>query len=57
MTILNIPDTKNQAQTLESLIEALDERGCLVFQVLLGQQAMALLSKDHVQKVTKGLKQ
>jgi hypothetical protein len=32
--------------TLEALIEGLDQRGILVFQVLLGQQAMKLLSKD-----------
>lgn len=39
--------------TLEKLIEGLDERGCLVLQVLMGQQAMALLSKKHVTDVTK----
>lgn len=39
--------------TLESLIEGLDERGMLVLQVLLGQQAMSLLSKDKIKEVTK----
>lgn len=39
--------------TLEGLIDNLDERGLLVLQVLLGQQAMKLLSKKHVDKVTK----
>lgn len=39
--------------TLEKLIEGLDERGCLVLQVLLGQQCMHLLSKKHVDTVTK----
>ena len=32
--------------TLESLIEDLDSRGLLVLQVLLGQQAMKILSED-----------
>lgn len=36
--------------TLEGLIEKLDQRGLLVFQVLLGQQAMSLLSKDYADK-------
>jgi len=39
--------------TLEQLIEDLDERGILVVQVLLGQQAMKLLAKKHVDAVTK----
>lgn len=42
-----------QANTLESLIEELDPRGMLVLQVLLGQQAMKLLSDKHVKEVTK----
>lgn len=32
--------------TLESLIEDLDQRGLLVLQILLGQQAMKLLTED-----------
>ncbi len=42
-----------QANTLEGLIEGLDQRGLLVLQVLLGQQAMKLLSDKHVKEVTK----
>lgn len=38
--------------TLESLIEDLDQRGLLVFLVLLGQQAMKILSEEHSSKVT-----
>ena len=39
--------------TVERLIEDLDQRGLLVFLVLLGQQAMKLLSEEHISKVTK----
>jgi hypothetical protein len=39
--------------TLETLINDLDQRGLLVLQVLLGQQAMKLLSEKHITKVTK----
>ena len=39
--------------TLEQLIDNLDDRGLLVVQVLLGQQSMKLLSKKHVDQVTK----
>lgn len=42
-----------QANTLEGLIEGLDQRGLLVLQVLLGQQAMKLLSEQHTKEVTK----
>lgn len=42
-----------QANTLEALIEGLDQRGCLVLQVLLGQRAMQLLSQKHIETVTK----
>jgi hypothetical protein len=41
---------KSDPYTLEKLIEGLDERGMLVLQVLLGQQAMQLLSDEHVKK-------
>jgi hypothetical protein len=34
--------------TLESLIEDLDSRGLLVLQILLGQQAMKILTEDKV---------
>lgn len=40
-------------QTVESLISGLDERGLLVFQVLLGQRCMELLSKKHSDTVIK----
>lgn len=39
--------------TLEGLIEGLDQRGLLVFLVLLGQQAMSILSKEHSNSVPK----
>lgn len=55
MTILTPESIKspNNPYTLESLIEGLDQRGCLVLQVLLGQQAMKLLSEKHVKEITK----
>lgn len=37
--------------TLESLIDNLDERGMLVINVLIGQQAMKLLAKDKVKDI------
>lgn len=43
-----------QAQTLENLIENLDHRGVLVFQVLLGQQCMKLLSQQKVKDIIHG---
>lgn len=49
-----LTDKIKQAQTVESLIEGLDQRGLLVFLILLGQQAMKILSEDHVKKVTSG---
>lgn len=39
--------------TLESLIEGLDDRGLLVLQVLMGQQAMKILSEKHTKDITK----
>lgn len=42
-----------QAATLEALVDNLDQRGLLVLQVMLGQQAMKLLSEKHVETVTK----
>lgn len=42
-----------QVATLEALVENLDQRGLLVLQVMLGQQAMKLLSETHVETVTK----
>ena len=48
-----IKNITKQANTLESLIDNLDQRGCLVLQVLLGQQAMKLLSQKHESDVTK----
>ena len=41
------------SNTLEDLINNLDQRGLLVLQVLVGQRAMALLSEKHVASVTK----
>lgn len=43
---------KSSPYTLESLIEGLDLRGLVVLQVLLGQQAMKVLSEEHEKKVT-----
>ena len=51
MLDLNKDSTRNQ--TLEGLIESLDQRGILVLLVLLGQQAMTILSQKHVAEVTK----
>jgi len=34
--------------TLEGLIDGLDNRGLLVFQILLGQQAMKLLTAEKI---------
>lgn len=42
-----------EAATLESVIEGLDQRGLLVFQILIGQQAMKLLSEKHINEITK----
>lgn len=53
MTILDLNSRKNNPYTLESLIEGLDERGLLVLNVLIGQQAMKLLSVKHTKDVTK----
>ena len=39
--------------TVEGLIEGLDQRGLLVFLVLLGQQSMKLLSEENTKKVIK----
>lgn len=41
------------SNTLEELISNLDERGVLVLSVLVGQRSMELLSKKHVDTVTK----
>lgn len=43
----------NNPYTLESLIEGLDERGLLVLNVLIGQQAMKILADKHTKDVTK----
>jgi len=43
----------SNSNTLENLIENLDQRGLLVLQVLVGQQAMKLLSEKHIKEVTK----
>lgn len=45
--------TKQPSGTVEQLIDGLDQRGLLVFQVLLGQQAMKLLSEKHENDVIK----
>ena len=44
-----------QATTLESLIEDLDDRGLLVLQVLLGQQAMKILTEAKIKEKTSSL--
>lgn len=41
--------------TLESLIEDLDDRGLLVLQVLLGQQAMKILTEAKIKEKTSSL--
>jgi len=56
MQIADLDQKKNiarQVSTLESLVDNLDQRGLLVLQVMLGQQAMKLLSEKHVDQVTK----
>jgi hypothetical protein len=56
LTVLDLNPVKNvkkQADTLETLISNLDQRGVLVLLVLLGQQAMSVLSQKHIEKVTK----
>jgi hypothetical protein len=56
MQIQDLDAKKNiarQAATLEALVDNLDQRGLLVLQVMLGQQAMKLLSEKHVETVTK----
>ena len=37
--------------TLEGLIEGLDNRGLLVFQILLGQQAMKVLTAEKIKEI------
>lgn len=37
--------------TLEGLIDGLDNRGLLVFQILLGQQAMKILTAEKIKEV------
>lgn len=51
--MLNQTKNLSNPYTLETLIEGLDERGILVLTVLLGQQAMALLSKTKIKEVLK----
>ena len=41
--------------TLESLIEDLDDRGLLVLQVLLGQQAMKILTETKIKEKTSSI--
>lgn len=41
--------------TLESLIEDLDQRGLLVLQILLGQQAMKILTEDKIKEKTSSI--
>jgi len=56
LLIQDLDSKKNiarQAATLEALVDNLDQRGLLVLQVMLGQQAMKLLSEKHVENVTK----
>lgn len=53
MTKIIKPNTSVNPYTLESLIQGLDDRGLLVLQVLIGQQAMSILSQKHIEDVTK----
>jgi hypothetical protein len=41
----------SQITTLEQIVENLDNRGLMVLQVLLGQQAMKLLEKEKTKEV------
>jgi len=41
-----IKSTPPKESTVEGLIEGLDQRGLLVFLILLGQQAMKILSEE-----------
>lgn len=47
MNNLSLPEET----TLEKLIEGLDQRGLLIFQILLGKQAMSLLEKEKTKEV------
>lgn len=42
---------KTNPLTLERLIEDLDSRGLLVLQILLGQQAMKILSEERTSSI------
>jgi len=46
MSNLILPKVPDKVSTLEELIEDLDQRGLLVLTILLGQQAMKLLTED-----------
>lgn len=46
---------RSKETTLERLIEDLDQRGILVLQVLLGQQAMKLLTVDTIKDKTSSI--
>jgi len=45
-------ETVSSETTLEALIDRLDQRGLMVLQILLGQQAMKLLTEDKVKEKT-----
>lgn len=51
--VIQIPSMTPNSSTVEQLISNLDERGILVFQVLIGQRSMELLAKKHTDAVTK----
>jgi len=46
----NIKPIVPKESTLEALIERLDQRGILVLSILLGQQAMKLLTEETAKK-------
>ncbi len=48
MSNLILPKIPDKVTTLESLIEDLDQRGLLVLSILLGQQAMKILTEEKI---------
>lgn len=48
----NIKPIIPRDNTLEGLIENLDQRGLLVLQILLGQQAMKILTEEKTKELS-----
>lgn len=49
--IKSIKPSLPKENTLEGLIEGLDSRGLLVLQILIGQQAMKVLTEEKIKEV------